>query len=58
MQKNRPAAKDRFTGCLIGLATANAPGTTLEFNPPPTFEPISDITGAFYGYEGIPNEWI
>ena len=58
MQKNRPATKDRFTRCLIGPAPENASGTTLEFNPSTTFEPITDIAGAVYGYEVIPKGWI
>ncbi len=36
---------DRFRGCLLGLATGDALGTTLEFQPPGTFEPITDMTG-------------
>ena len=34
-----------YRGCLIGLAVGDALGTTLEFRPPGTFEPIKDITG-------------
>jgi ADP-ribosylglycohydrolase len=30
---------DRFRGCLVGLATGDAVGTTLQFKPPVTFEP-------------------
>jgi ADP-ribosylglycohydrolase len=26
--------KDRLLGCLLGLATGDAVGTTLEFQPP------------------------
>ncbi len=36
---------DRWLGCLLGLAAGDALGTTLEFRPPGTFEPISDIVG-------------
>ena len=36
---------DRFRGCLLGLAVGDALGTTLEFKPPGTFEPISDMVG-------------
>ena len=35
----------RFRGCLLGLATGDALGTTLEFKPPGTFEPIDDMVG-------------
>ena len=38
-------ARDRFRGCLVGLAAGDALGTTLEFNRPGTFEPIDDMIG-------------
>ncbi|MYJ41688.1 MAG: ADP-ribosylglycohydrolase family protein, partial [Acidimicrobiaceae bacterium] len=28
------SARDRFRGCLVGLAAGDALGTTLEFSPP------------------------
>ena len=40
-----PATRDRFRGCLLGLAVGDALGTTLEFQPPGTFEPIDDMVG-------------
>ena len=36
---------DRFEGCLLGLATGDALGTTLEFKPRGSFEPITDLVG-------------
>lgn len=36
---------DRYRGCLLGLAVGDAVGTALEFSPPGTFEPISDMVG-------------
>ena len=36
---------ERYRGSLLGLAAADALGTTLEFKPPGTFEPIADIVG-------------
>lgn len=36
---------DRYKGCLFGLAVGDALGTTLEFSPPGTFEPIEDLVG-------------
>ena len=36
---------DRHLGCLLGLAAGDALGTTLEFKPPGTFEPINDMVG-------------
>jgi hypothetical protein len=37
--------QDRYTGCPLGLAVWDALGTTLEFKPPGTFEPITDLVG-------------
>jgi ADP-ribosyl-[dinitrogen reductase] hydrolase len=36
---------DRYLGAVLGLAAGDALGTTLEFRPPGSFEPISDIVG-------------
>ena len=36
---------DRFRGALLGLAAGDALGTTLEFQTPGTFEPITDMVG-------------
>lgn len=36
---------DRYTGALLGLAAGDALGTTLEFKPPGSFTPISDMLG-------------
>ena len=36
---------DRYRGALLGLAAADAVGTTLEFKPPGTFEAINDMIG-------------
>jgi ADP-ribosylglycohydrolase len=38
-------SQDRYRGCLLGLATGDALGTTLEFKRPGTFEPIDDMIG-------------
>lgn len=35
----------RIRGSLLGLATGDAVGTTLEFNRPGDFEPIDDMVG-------------
>lgn len=37
--------RDRYVGSLIGLATGDALGTTLEFRKPGTFTPITDMIG-------------
>lgn len=36
---------DCFRGALLGLAVADAVGTTLEFKPPGSFAPIDDMVG-------------
>ncbi len=36
---------ERFAGCLLGLAAGDAVGTTLEFKPRGSFEPITDMVG-------------
>lgn len=38
-------SNDNCRGCLMGLAVGDALGTTLEFSPPGTFEPITDMIG-------------
>ena len=48
--------KNRFRGALLGLAVGDALGTTLEFKPPGSFEPISDMVGGGpFGLE--PSQW-
>ena len=42
---SQPTTRDRFRGCLLGLAACDALGTTLEFKAPGTFEPIDDMVG-------------
>jgi ADP-ribosylglycohydrolase len=36
---------ERYRGSLLGLAAGDALGTTLEFKPPGSFEPITDMEG-------------
>jgi ADP-ribosylglycohydrolase len=37
--------RERFRGALLGLAVGDALGTTVEFSPPGTFPPVTDIKG-------------
>ncbi len=37
--------QDRVRGALFGLACGDAVGTTVEFKPPGSFEPVTDMTG-------------
>ena len=51
-----PSPRDRFRGCLLGLAAGDALGTTLEFKPPNSFQPIDDMVGG--GPFGLrPGQW-
>lgn len=36
---------DRYRGCLLGLACGDAVGTTVEFSPRGSFEPLTDMVG-------------
>ena len=48
--------RDRYLGALHGLAAGDALGTTLEFKPPGSFDPINAIVGG--GPFGLrPGEW-
>ena len=38
--------KNRYLGCLLGLACGDAVGTTVEFKPRGTFAPVVDMVGA------------
>lgn len=48
--------EERYQGCLLGLATGDAVGTTLEFMPRGTFEPITDMVGGG-PFELEPGQW-
>jgi ADP-ribosyl-[dinitrogen reductase] hydrolase len=36
---------DRYRGCLLGLATGDAVGASVEFRPRGSFEPLTDMLG-------------
>ncbi len=38
-------AQNRYRGCVLGLAVGDALGTTVEFSPPGTFQPVTDMVG-------------
>ena len=51
-----PIDPDRARGALLGLAVGDALGTTLEFEPPGSFDPIDDMVGGGpFGLE--PGQW-
>jgi ADP-ribosyl-[dinitrogen reductase] hydrolase len=37
--------RDRYAGCLLGLAVGDAVGTAVEFRPRGSFEPVTDMIG-------------
>jgi ADP-ribosylglycohydrolase len=47
---------DRYRGCLLGLAAGDALGTTLEFEQPGSFEPLTDMIGGG-PFNLKPGEW-
>ena len=47
---------DRFYGCLLGLATGDAVGTTVEFKSRGSFQPITDMVGGG-PFDLKPGEW-
>jgi ADP-ribosyl-[dinitrogen reductase] hydrolase len=46
----------RYHGCLLGLAAGDALGTTLEFESPGSFEPLTDLVGGG-PFNLKPGEW-
>ena len=51
-----PTLRDRYRGALLGLAAGDALGTTLEFKPPGTFTPITDMVGGG-PFNLAPGQW-
>lgn len=47
---------ERFRGCLLGLAIGDAVGTTVEFRPRGTFEPLTDMVGGG-PFKLLPGQW-
>jgi len=47
---------ERYRGCLLGLATGDALGTTLEFHSPGSFTPLEDMVGGG-PFHLRPGEW-
>lgn len=50
------AVVSRTAGALLGLAAGDALGTTVEFEPPGSFEPLTDIVGGG-PFRLKPGEW-
>lgn len=51
-----PLSRSRFRGCLLGLAAGDALGTSVEFMPPGSFTPLTDIVGGG-PFDLTPGEW-
>ena len=51
-----PLSPSRFRGCLLGLAVGDALGTSIEFMPPGSFVPLTDIIGGG-PFNLAPGEW-
>lgn len=47
---------DRYRGSMMGLAVGDALGTTVEFSPPGTFPPLTDLVGGG-PFDLSPGEW-
>ena len=48
--------RNRFAGCLLGLACGDAVGTTVEFRSRDSFPPVTDMVGG--GPFGLlPGQW-
>lgn len=54
--QNRDILIDRFRGALIGLAIGDAIGTTVEFYPRGSFEPVKDMIGGG-PFQLKPGQW-
>ncbi|HKN65736.1 MAG TPA: ADP-ribosylglycohydrolase family protein [Gemmatimonadaceae bacterium] len=50
------AQRERFRGALLGLAVGDAIGTTVEFKPPGSFPPVTDMVGGG-PFHLAPGQW-
>lgn len=56
MATNKMKKLDRFRGALLGLATGDALGASVEFNPRGSFDPVTDMRGGG-PFNLEPGEW-
>ena len=52
----QPSLADRYRGALLGLACGDAVGTTVEFQPRGSFQPLSDMVGGG-PFQLKPGQW-
>jgi len=55
-QNSKLNSVERYRGCLLGLAAGDAVGTTLEFQEPGTFTPVTDMVGGG-PFNLAPGQW-
>lgn len=55
-ETNGVSLKDRYAGALIGLACGDAIGTTVEFSPRGSFDPVIDMVGGG-PFDLSPGQW-
>ena len=48
--------RDRYLGCLVGLAVGDAVGTTVEFQPKGSFPAVTDMLGGG-PFDLLPGQW-
>ena len=48
--------RDRFRGCLLGLAVGDALGASVDFYPRGSFEPLTDMIGGGH-FNLLPGQW-
>lgn len=48
--------RERFRGCLLGLAAGDAVGTTVEFRARGSFKPLTDMVGGG-PFDLLPGQW-
>jgi ADP-ribosyl-[dinitrogen reductase] hydrolase len=51
-----PLSPSRYRGCLLGLASGDALGASVEFMSPGSFEPLVDMIGGGK-FNLVPGEW-
>ncbi|MBP1763581.1 MAG: ADP-ribosylglycohydrolase [Firmicutes bacterium] len=56
MEQKKVSGLDRYKGCLLRLAIGDVLETALEFQPPGSFAPITDIIGGG-PFQLKPGQW-
>ena len=56
LRKMNPDARDRFRGCILGLAVGDAVGTAVEFRPRGSFAAVTDMVGGG-PFHLLPGQW-